>query len=266
MIIYLVIILFLLQFIIQYGNKKGFNKLETYWISLTLLFYVILFNLQSIHRAILLLLVFKFKFLHMPIFTITGILCVIIGQKFKTYRIVCTSLYKLGLNLEMNIENIPKTPTIYLSNYPCNYIEYLVHGLLGDKFCLVVHRGSIHVLKHLYGENHLILVEKGSFDKVQKKIEAKMKDGYSIFSYIERDYYTRKNGFELCEFRTGMFAIAKNINATITPICIDHIDHFFGVIENNKFRIKIGTTSHVIDPIKSLNDTRNFLAKNLKRM
>ena len=266
MFVYIIITLFLLLFVIQYGNKKGFNKLETYWIIYTLLFYILLFNLRPIQRIFLIIMVVQFKFLRIPICTVTGILLVILGQKFKTYRILCLGLYKLGLNLKMNIENIPSNPTIYLANYPCNYIEYLVHGLFCDKFCLVVYGPAIKVLKHIYGEEHLIAVEKGHFDKVQNEIESKIKDGYSIFSYIERDYYNRKGDFELCDLRTGMFSIAKNIDVNITPVCIDHIDHFYGITDGSVFKIKIGDTFKVTDPIKALNITKEFLSKELKRI
>jgi len=255
----------MLLFIVQYGNKKGFNKLETYWIGLTLLFYIILFNLNPTQRIIILLILYKTKYLLVPICTITGILFTILGQKFKTYRLTCSYLYKLGLNLKMNTENIPSKPTIYVANYPCNYVEYLVHGLFCDKFCLLVYGPAIKVLKHLYGTEHLIAVEKGSFEKVQEDIQNKIKEGYSIFSYVERDYYNRIHPYELCNLRKGIFSIAKNLNTTITPVCIDHIDHTFGVFENNIFRIQIGDTKIVEDPDVTLKETEIFLKKELKK-
>ena len=166
----------------------------------------------------------------------------------------------------MNIENIPNKPTIFISNYPSNYIEYLIHGLFGDKFCLVVHGNAIKILKYLYGMEHLIPVDKNSFEKVQKQVEKKIKDGYHIFSYAERDYYNRKNEFETCELRSGMFAIAKNLNTTITPICIDHIEHTFGIVENKIFNIKIGSTFKVKDVNESMIEVKKFFKTELKKM
>ena len=265
MFIYVFLIIFMLLFIVQYGNKKGFNKLETYWICLTLIFYTILFNLNPTHRIILLLITYKTKCLLIPICTITGILFTILGQKFKTYRLVCSYVYKHGLNLKMNTESIPLKPTIYVANYPCNYVEYLVHGLFCDKFCLLVYGPAIKVLKHLYGMDHLISVEKGSFDKVQENIKDKINKGYSIFSYVERDFNNRKSPYELCELRKGVFTIAKNLNTTITPVCIDHIEHTFGIFENNIFRVQLGDTRIVEDPDITLKETEIFLKKELKK-
>ena len=265
MFIYIVTILLLLLFIIKYGNKKGFNQLETYWISLTILFYMLFYNLNNIHRIALLFMVFNYKSLLLPIYTITGIVFTILGQKFKTYRLVCLTLYKLGLNVKMNGEKIPTKPTIYIANYPSNYIEYLVHGLFCDKFCLLVYGPAVKILKHLYGEDHLIAVNKGSFNIIEKQIKDKIKNGYSIFSYIEKDYYNRKNMFELCELRTGIFSIAHNLNVTITPVCVDHIHHIFGIPDNNIFKIKIGETVYVEDPEVSLKNTREFLKYELRR-
>jgi hypothetical protein len=253
--------------LILYVQKlKQFLKLPAYWAILTLIFYLILYNIESKYRLLFIIFVCKTRILFIPIFTMTGVILSIIGHRFKTYRIICTVLYKIGLNLEMNTNNIPTNPTIYMSNYPSNNIEYLTHGLFCDKFCLVVGSGIYKYIKYIYDEKHLISVHKGSFDSVQDQIKKKIADGFSIFCYIEKEYFNRKSDFELTEFRTGMFHIAKNLNVTITPVCVDHIIYNMGIIDDNVFKIKIGQTMHVENVEESMNIVRKFMLKELKNM
>jgi hypothetical protein len=256
----------LIIFIVYIQTLKKFVKLPTYWFVLTLMFYLILYHIESKYRLLFVIFVCKTRILFIPIFTMTGVVLSILGHRFKTYRIICTVLYKIGLNLEMNTNNIPAKPTIYMSNYPSNNIEYLTHGLFCDKFCLVVGSGIYKYIKYIYGKEHLISVHKGSFDSVQDQIKKKMADGFSIFCYIEKEYFNRKNDFELTEFRTGMFCIAKNLNVTITPLCIDHIGYNMGIIDDNVFKIKIGPTISVENVEESMNIVRKFLEKELKNM
>ena len=56
-----------------------------------------------------------------------------------------------------------------------------------------------------------------------------------LVTFIEKDYFK-------------LFSIAKNINATITPVVIDHIEHNMGVISNTNFQIHIDKT-RIVDNI-----------------
>jgi hypothetical protein len=267
MFIVYIIIIFILIFVKYYGIKKGFNQLESFWISYTLILYLIFFILPNKYQLILVAYILKNKNLYLIVSTISGVFLSFIHNKFETYRHTTTNLYENGLNLEINREKIPKEPTIFIANYPINYIEYLTHGLFGSKFCLVVHGPAIKILKFLYGSNHLIAVNKGNFDKVQELVNNKMKDGYSIFCYVERDYYNRKDNYIIQEFRSGMFHIAKNLNKTITPLCIDHIEHFMGFIETeNIFRIKVGETQFIDNVEDAINNVKLFLSTELNKM
>jgi 1-acyl-sn-glycerol-3-phosphate acyltransferase len=268
-IINLVILIIFFLFIIKCGIKKGFDNFATYWILLTLSFYIILSILQPPLKIIFIFIVMKIKALYIPIITITGVILALRQEKFKTYRMTSLAIYKNYLNLRMNNDYIPKKPTIYVANYPANYIEYLTHGLFCDKLCIVVHAPAIRFLKFIYGNNHTIpvnLVDTGSFDKVQNQVKKKIEDGYSIFSYPERDFRKRKHIYELCELRSGMFNIAKNLDITITPVCIDHIDHIYGIVSDYYFNIKIGETFNVTDIKKDMLRVEKFLKTELKKM
>ena len=265
-IIYIILIILSL-FIKYYGIKKGFNQLESFWITYTLFFYIIFFILPNIYQLLLISYILKNKNLYLIIFAISGVFLSVIHNKFETYRYVCLNLYENGLNLEINRKKIPIKPTIFMANYPINYIEYLTHGLFGSKFCLLVHGPAVKILKYIYGDEYLISVNKGNFDKVQELVNDKMNNGYSIFCYIEREYHNRKDNYTIQEFRTGMFHIAKNLNKTITPLCIDHMEHFMGFVETeNVFRIKVGETQFVENIEDTINKVRSFMTTELNKM
>ena len=257
----------LLLFVKFYGIKKGFNQLESLWIAYTLFFYVIFFILPPVYQILLLVYILKNKNVYIIVTSITGVFLSFIHNKFETYRNMALNLYENYLDLEIDRKKIPTDPTIFIANYPLNYIEYFTHGLFGSKLCLLVHGPAVNILKYLYGNDNLISVNKGNFDKVQELVDKKMNDGYSIFCYVERDYYNRKDNYSIQEFRTGMFNIAKKLNKTITPLCIDHLEHFMGFIDTeNIFRIKVGDTQLVDDIVNTMNKVKLFMTRELNKM
>jgi hypothetical protein len=169
------------------------------------------------------------------------------------------------LNLKINTHKIPNKPTIFMSNYPANYIEYFAQGLFGDKVCLLVHAPAIKMLQFIMGKSRLIsIVEKeGQFFETQKKIKEKMDDGYHIFCYVERKYHNRDKIYDVDSIRSGIFSIAKNINATITPLVIDHIDHFMGFVDNSSFKIHIDDTRIVGNVEKEIKNVEKLYKKML---
>lgn len=263
----IIILLIFLVFLTKFGKKKGFNWLESYWIGFTLLFYIVFDAMSTSNKMFLLLLFANIKVFYVPIITVTGVIVAIIGNKFKTYRATALNLYKNYLNLKIDEKKLSKKPTIYVANYPSNYIEYLTHGLFCDKLCVVVHGPALKILKYIYGEKHIIPVEKGSYEKVQEKIVTKISEGYSIFSYVERDYYNRKSDYDVCELRSGMFSISRELNVTLTPVCIDHIHHIMGIIDYEcHFNVKIGDSFVVKDVKDDMNKVKLFFEKELRIM
>lgn len=263
---YIIILLLFLVFLIKFGNKKGFNMLETYWIAYTLLFYVIFDVLSNRFRVILLLIVSKVKAFYMPIFTVTGVFLAVCGQKFKTYRVTALNLFHNYLNLKMDTSKLSLAPTIYMANYPANYVEYLTHGLFCDKLCIVAVGSAVSILKYIYGSEHTIAVNKGSFQKVKSQIKNKIKEGYSIFTYLEKNFCNRKDQYQVSEIRSGMFTIAKDLEINITPVCIDHLHHTMGFVNNNYFQIKIMDSFKVLNVKEAMIIVKTFLQKELKKM
>lgn len=253
-------------FFTVYGKKRGFDKLDTLWLSFGCLFGCLLYHQPPFCRIILLILILRTKTTRLPIILTVGLLVIITGGYFQMFRYVSIVLYKMNFGLKMNEKDIPCKPTIIMANYPINYVEYLTQGLFGSKVCLLVHEPAIKVLKYIHGEEHLVCVNKGEFDQLQQRVKEKLDSGYHIFCYIERDYYNRKHDYQITELRSGMFTIAKNLEVTITPVVIDHIKHTCGIDEDIPFQIKIGRTQTVDNVKEVMNKVRDFYSKNLRKM
>ena len=144
---------------------------------------------------------------------------------------------------------LPKTPTIILANYPSTYIEYLINDLLSDKICILLYNGSVlqsRIVNYFYTKDRILFVGKGNqFNETQKKIKDKISEGYSVLVYPEKKYFFRPTKYDITTLHSGAFNIAKNIDCTITPIVFDHVDHNMGFILNNNFKIYIDRTRKI---------------------
>lgn len=258
----IILVLFVGIFYRFYGNKKGFDTMLTKW----LIFYItvsMLYFYSPNKYYILLLLTFKHT--RIPLVTVFLVLLSLLGGRFSVFRIASIFLFNSNLNLNIN-SKLPTTPTIIMANYPANYCEYLVQGLFGDKICLVVHGPAIKILQFIHGKKRLIPVNgKNQFYLVEKEVRKKIQEGYHIFCYVEKEYHNRKNKYAIDTVRSGMFSIAKNVNCTITPIVVDHISNFNGVIDNFNFNIFIDKTRYVKDVKKEVDNVTKLYRNKLRK-
>ncbi len=264
-IIFIILILLVSIFYILYGGRDGFNHLETFWIIYTMIFLIIIIRVRGISRKIgCIVAVLYTKKLYTSIFTIL-IIPVIFVCGYPAYKIFSNHLFTRCLDLKWSGYKLPEKPTIFLANYPGNYIEYFIHPLLGNKVCILMSKTGAKICRNLYGINNLIVIEKGKFQQVQKTIETRLNDGYHIFAYIDRDYAKRKSFYKVYDIRSGMFIIAKNIRATITPLVVDHIDHIYGVIESPIYRIHVVKTRQVTDSEYEISNVKILYEKTLQK-
>ena len=253
-------------FYIKFGNKKGFNKLTTLWLIFFILFVIILSKLRNnTERALAINVALNHKILSIPLIVLSGVFVTILGGGYRSLSATSHILYKSCLSVRMK-GHFTREPTIYIVNYPSSYIEYLAHGLFGDKVCFLMVDGFYKMVNKAYKPDTLISVKKGSFDEVHEKIKDKLHKGYQIFAYVEREYYNRKNDYTLAPFRSGMFTIANKLNTTITPVVIDHLDHTMGVLDSYVFQIDIGRPKRVKNVEKSMKECREDMGYKLRRM
>lgn len=259
-----IILFFILLLLIYfYGQRKGFDNMLNIWIIIMYVFLICIYN-KILSFYVFIALFILFKYVRIPIILTLAVLITVIKGKYETMRVFSYYIFTCELDTQINIINIPNKPTIFLSNYPRNYIEYFIPMLLGNKICILTNNHSTKISSYFYGYEHIIKVEKGKFYDLQGKIRSKMNSGYHIFAYIEKDHSKKKKN-DLTKVRSGMFSIAKNLNVTITPITCDHIEHILGIL-NTAFKINIGKTRYVKDVKKEMEKTSIFFTKNLRRM
>jgi hypothetical protein len=259
-----VLLIVIIYHLLKLQNEK-FNILDVYYI-IYLCFIIMLLFKGRRSVIILIFLIITLK-LYIPLYAIFGVMkSILSSNKFKTYKNVSMTLYDKYLNLKINREKITLKTTIFVANYVSNYIEYMVHGLLCDKLCLILKKKGADYIRYIYGDECVIPCDKNTYKIVERKVKYKIKKGYSIFSYVERDSGKRKNEYEVSSFRSGIFNIAKKLNVTITPICIDHLRHNYGIIKNNKFQVKIGETFYVENVEKAMDNVKKFFKYELNQM
>lgn len=260
-------IIYLIFFLIWYralGRKKNFNKLETFWIFLVILFYKIFFSSSSRIKLVLLFVILSSNRLIAALIFVTMLPLIICGGTYSMLRMTNQLIFHKCLRLQLDYSLLPKHPTIFVSNYPSNYIEYTANTLLAQKMCLLLWGDAIKSVQLIYGKDNLIGVNKGSFDKTQEIIMRKMKEGYSIFAYIEKDYTLRKSIYTIDSLRTGMFTIAKNLGVTITPVVFDHFEHSFGIVNDNVYKIFVDKTRIVTDVEEEVLQVSNLFKRKLR--
>lgn len=257
-----VLFIFSLLLFFPYKKDKEQYLILINWVIFTIL--IIVLNLFQPRYIFLYLLLYKKT--RIPLITILLIFMYLIGGGYTFFRLASIFLFKL--NLDLNVYNtFPSTPTIIMANYPANQAEYLVQGLFGNKVCLVATEKACSFLKFFHGKDTLIAIKKGknNFDEIQKIVKKKLQQGYHIFCYIEKEFYKRKNIYSTTELRAGMFSIAKNIGCTITPIVVDHISHFRGIIDNFNFKIYIDKTRYVDDVQKEVTEVTQLYKNKLRK-
>ena len=195
------------------------------------------------------------------IFTISMLLSLLVG-KFWLFRLNSRLIFS-QFKLTHNLDTLYKKPAIILCNYPALMIEHLVHGMLPEKTCLVVWEGVKTFTSRMVGEENLLYTSKNCFEKLYKDIKIKIKKGYYIVAYPEKKWTERKNWYDVCQLRTGMFRIAQKLNIPVIPMAIDHMRMTIHM-DTYHYRVKLGKPLLVDDIDTSVSIVYNFLSKSVR--
>ena len=251
--------------------KGTFNMddLEIYWLCEVFLIGIVYNKVSNKNKKIMTAIIIATPHFIGPLLTMLAYSSIILsGGLVDISQFATQFLFNTCLTPIYSGYKLPDKPTIILCNYPANYIEYLCNKLLSKGICFVILKAAVvqsRIVKLFYKDNCVIFVAKnGSFQHTVGLIKRKIRQGYSIFTYIEKDYYKRRDKYTISELRSGMFTIAKTIGVTITPIVFDHIDHYAGVIMQDKFRIYIDSTRLVEDVYTEVESVRKLFTKKLR--
>lgn len=156
--------------------------------------------------------------------------------KIKRLRNMVYKMYdNCGFRFVHNYHKLPSKPTIFVLNYCIDRTE---HSL-----CLTIPREITVIAKSIFGKvlGHNIAVPKGkgNYDLVKEKVKENLSKGRDIIAYINAPSYYRYIG----SMSSGMFSIAREIGATITPIAFDTIKlSRFLTIPKQNLCVKVGET------------------------
>ena len=234
------IILFVLNIVLnKILNKKGFITTNIkYYILYTFIFvYILILEFPKIFKIKILFLFISNIILYKSIVLTFLLITMFIFGNYDIYKSIGKIIFKRTLSISS------KTPTIIISNYPSDYLEYLIPGLFTNDTCIVAFKGAKKILENVFKEKiiYIDLDSKNNFEIFQKEIKDKIDKGYNIYVYPEKTYYQRKDVYDLQNFKSGIFHIAKKLNLTITPIICDHSENNFGFsnYSEEKYKIKI---------------------------
>ena len=162
-----------------------------------------------------------------------------------------------------NFHKLPEKNTIIIANYPCNWIEYLLHSLVPKNICLMMDEGGKKFIQNVYTIDKLILLKsgKGNYNEAKREVENKIKN-FSIFVYVNNNK-TKFHNHHIGRLRKGIFYIAKELNISITPIIFEYVESTIGFLTNKKIRIKVGDTTNIVNVDESIKSSREYFQKNI---
>lgn len=185
-----------------------------------------------------------------------------------------TAIQKLVQKMFSNIfnlkisGNIPDEPTIYVANYPCNFIECFTSVLIPQDIAVVMGDNimtrstwslvlsDVIYRKKKYGK---------SYKDVKKQIIKKIQKGKSVLGYVTTHSLKGNKAIYLGRVRTGLFRIAKELDIKITPIVFDTIDHQYGRILQQNYQIKICDSFKVKDVNKYVLRVKKIYTETLRK-
>jgi len=253
------------------------NYVELCWLLWIIIFIIIIYlskkNRLKIIIIILLILIYNFKNFGGPILGLILIILITLTNQLNLNKKVIIFFYNICFPVKILGYKFPDNPTIILCNYPSSYLGYFHNHLLNMlnndiKYCIMVYKGSkiqSKIYKLFFPEENILLFEKGNkFEETKLKIKEKMMNGYNIISYPEKNFYVRKDKYDISILHSGIFSIAKELNYTITPIVFDHIEHNFGTVSNINYKIYIDYTRKVSDIEFEINNVTKLFKQKLK--
>jgi hypothetical protein len=177
-------------------------------------------------------------------------------------RILVTDFFNRYFRLINNFSNIPKKPTIFLSNYVKDRVENLACMMLPVDICPML----ASWLKYLQNFITPIIIrgKSGQYDIMKDKIKEMHDKGFYIFVYIEQQF-SSINDDQVGKLRNGVFNIAKELDIDVTPIAFDRVLYSKNyILKKQNYQICVGDTFKVDDIKESKYKTRRFLRDRIR--
>jgi hypothetical protein len=173
---------------------------------------------------------------------------------------------KQYFNVIENFKDIPSKPTIFVCNYCQDRVDNIVSITLPVKQSIVMR----DILRHfIFGPiitNPIYLKGRNTYDYLREQIEKHHNQDRYVFAYIGKGKYNLNSTNVIGKLFDGVLKIAKSLDITVTPICIDHIEYDnIGRMNYQNFEIHIGKEMKITDIDTDRTFIRQFFKQNLIR-
>jgi len=184
-----------------------------------------------------------------------------ISQKDDTViREDVTDLFKSAFRFHDNFGKLPDKPSIIVCNYVWDRFENLASIIIPRNLAIVIANDFIMKSKLNYLVKHFILRNENgnSYERMKLEIKNHIDNDRYVFVYVS------KAACYISKLRSGMFRIAKELNIPITPLAVDYIDSYYGVIPYQNFYMYVGETFYVDDVDSDMYRTRKFFTERVE--
>jgi len=234
---------------------------NTLIIQISVLLAILILPMRTNRRALLVIALFWYSY---KSWLIVGKLLELIGKilmrsNYSSYRDVANSIFRDNFRVRSNFGALPSKPTILVTNYPMSLLEYLAPALVPGSTCLLASKVAKRWMSLVYTSSECCYIptEKGGrYDIVKELIRERLKSSHVIV-YVED--YKRRYGRSVGSLWKGTFWMAKELNATVTPLVIDKVYENKCCIPEQNFGIHVGPTMNVLDPVATLIRVRTLM-------
>jgi hypothetical protein len=174
-----------------------------------------------------------------------------------------TDLFKSAFHFHDNFGKLPDKPGIIVCNYVWDRLEHLASIIIQRNLAIIMGTKCVKMSKLNYLVKHFIITNENgnSYERMKLEIKNHIDNGRYVFAYVSKpvthDHYITK-------LRSGMFRIAKELNIPITPLAVDYIDSYYGVIPYQNFYMHVGETFYVDDVDSDMYRTRKFFTERVE--
>lgn len=136
-----------------------------------------------------------------------------------------------------------KPNTVIVMNYPANFLEYLIIPAFilkkySKRVAIVAGKNAAGWAKYFLGPDSVIsLGKQNNFDKLPDQLLDCIKNNRIPILFPERDFMSRSNIDEICEFKTGFFKHEKCKQFNVLVAYTQHIKHFCGFSMQKELRL-----------------------------
>jgi hypothetical protein len=182
----------------------------------------------------------------------------------------CLSIVEFGLagvtDIEVADTSAQLEGSLIALNYPANFTEYLVLPLYlrskNVKFAILTGRMAGKWARMFLGNEAVIALNLGSgnYEAVKEAVRAKLAEHYAVIVYPERNFASRERSGRIVDLRTGVFAIANELVASLIVGTVTPVRHTLGFVSSPRIHLNL-EAARSLDAYEVTEQMRHLLGK-----